>query len=49
MRIRSSNASDRLAALGGWCERREGVEIVERADGETGALLSVALQVSLQG
>jgi N-methylhydantoinase B len=44
-RMRVTQASDRLAALGGWSHPRAGVNIVERADAQTGSLISVAVQV----
>jgi N-methylhydantoinase B len=46
IRIRVTNASDRLAELGGWCERRNGIDIVERVDPDTGSLLGVTLEVA---
>ena len=44
-RVRITQASERLAALGGWSHPRAGVNIIERADGQTGSLVGVAVQV----
>lgn len=43
---RVSLAAKRLHELGGWCQERHGVEIVERADPETGALTEVEVRIS---
>ncbi|HEX4107555.1 MAG TPA: hydantoinase B/oxoprolinase family protein [Solirubrobacteraceae bacterium] len=43
---RVSGAGERIASLGGWCQPREGVDLVEHADPETGRLLKVEPRVS---
>jgi N-methylhydantoinase B len=45
-RRRISSAGTRLAELGGWCQPRPGVDLVEWADPDTGALLRVDVLVS---
>jgi N-methylhydantoinase B len=43
--VRRSAAADRLAELDQWCQRRPGVQLVEYADPETGALLRAEVLV----
>ena len=45
-RRRVSPAGARLAELGGWCQPRPGVDLVEWADPDTGGLLRVDLVVT---
>ncbi len=45
-RVRVTAAAARLGQLGGWCQPRDDVQIVERADGATGTLLDVSVQVT---
>jgi N-methylhydantoinase B len=45
-RVRVSQASQRLHELGGWCQARPDVEIVERADANSGALINVSVRVT---
>lgn len=37
--VRRTNAGERLAELGQWCQPRAGVELIERADPNTGTLI----------
>jgi N-methylhydantoinase B len=41
--VRRSPAAERLAAFGQWCQPRAGVQLVERADPATGALVSARI------
>jgi N-methylhydantoinase B len=43
--VRRTLAGDRLVELGQWCHPREGIELVERADPETGQLVSADIDV----
>jgi N-methylhydantoinase B len=49
VRARVSNASERIAEMGGWCQPRDGVELVEYADPDTGRLLRVEPRVTEDG
>lgn len=46
---RVTQAGERIAGLGGWCKPRDGVEIVEHADPQTGRLLRVEPRVTGEG
>lgn len=43
---RRTLAAERLAALGQWSQPREGIELVEKADPKTGALLETEVQIT---
>jgi N-methylhydantoinase B len=45
-RRRITPAGERLAQLGGWCQPRPGVDLVEWADPDSGSLLRVDLVVT---
>jgi N-methylhydantoinase B len=44
-RVRANQAGTRFAEMGSWCKPREGVDVVEYADPETGRLLHVDVAV----
>lgn len=44
--VRRSPLADRLEELGGWCRPRAGVDLIERADPDSGELLGVEIRVA---
>jgi N-methylhydantoinase B len=49
LRTRRTPAAARLRELGQWCHPRDGVELVESADPDTGALVRVEIRVDADG
>ena len=49
VRHRARPAAERLAELGGWVQARDGVDLVEYADPDTGRLLRVDVRVTTSG
>lgn len=43
--VRRTQAGQRLAELGQWCQPREGIDLLERADPITGDLISADIEV----
>ncbi len=43
--VRRTQAGQRLAELGQWCQPREGIDLLERADPNTGDLVSADIEV----